>query len=58
MKLVCRYGHSKGKIDLYASLHHQEYCQYQKYLLMYQETTRSKSAQFSKFRLSEGTAAC
>ena len=33
MKSACRFGHSKEKMDLYASLHHQEYCQYQKYLL-------------------------
>ena len=33
MKLACRFGHSKEKMDLYASLHYQEYCQHQKYLL-------------------------
>ena len=43
-------------MDLHASLHHQEYGQYQKYLLSYYGTTSSRSAQFSTFRLSEGTA--
>ena len=34
MKSACRFGHIKEKkMDLHASLHHQEYCQYQKYLL-------------------------
>ena len=33
MKSACRFGHSKEKMDLHASLRHQEYCQYQKYLL-------------------------
>ena len=33
MKLTCRFGQSKEKMDLHASLHHQEYCQYQIYLL-------------------------
>ena len=33
IKLACRFGHSKEKMDLHASLHHQEYWQYQKYLL-------------------------
>ena len=33
MKLACRFGHYNEKMDLHASLHHQEYCQYQKYLL-------------------------
>ena len=30
MKLGCKFGHYKEKMALYASLHHQEYCQYQK----------------------------
>ena len=30
---ACRFALSKGKMDLHASLHHQEHCQYQKYLL-------------------------
>ena len=33
MKLACTFGHYKEKMDLHASLHHQECCQYQKYLL-------------------------
>ena len=33
MKLVCIFGHYKEKMDLHASLHHREYCQYQEYLL-------------------------
>ena len=33
MKLACRFGHYKEKMDLHASLHYQEYYQYQKYLL-------------------------
>ena len=28
MKLACRFGQSKETIDLHASLHRQEYCQY------------------------------
>ena len=31
MKLLCRFGHSKEKMDLHGSLHHQEHWQYQKY---------------------------
>ena len=37
MKLACRFGHSKEKMDLHTSLHHQEYCQHQKYLLKLSE---------------------
>ena len=33
MKLACGFGNFKEKVDLHASLYHQEYCQYQKYLL-------------------------
>ena len=33
MKSTCIFGHSKEKMDHHASLNHQEYCQYQKYLL-------------------------
>ena len=33
IKLVCKFSQSKENIALHASLHHQEYCQYQKYLL-------------------------
>ena len=33
MKSAYRFGHSKEKKDLHASLHHEEYGQYQKYLL-------------------------
>ena len=33
MKLACRFGHYKEKMDLHASLHYQKYYQYQKYLL-------------------------
>ena len=33
MKLACSLGHSKEKKDFHASLHHQECCQLQKYLL-------------------------
>ena len=33
MKLACTFGHSKEKMDFHASLHHQQYCQHQKYLL-------------------------
>ena len=35
MKLACRFGHSKEKMDLHVSLHHQEHCQYQNYLLKF-----------------------
>ena len=55
LKSACRFGHSKEKMDLYASSH-QEYCQYQKYLLSYKGTRSSWSAQYLKFRLSEDTA--
>ena len=51
MKFACTFSHYKEKMDLHASLHHQEYCQYQKYLLKL-----SGDYQLSKFRLSEGTA--
>ena len=43
MKLACRFGLSKEKMDLHASLYHQEHCQYQKYLLKL-----SADYQFSK----------
>ena len=33
MNLACKFGHYKERKALHASLHHQEYCQYQKYLL-------------------------
>ena len=33
MRSACRFGHSKVKMDIHASLHHQEYFQYQKNLL-------------------------
>ena len=33
MKSTCIFGHSKEKMDHHASLNHQEYCHYQKYLL-------------------------
>ena len=39
MKLACGFGQSKEKLVLYASFHHQEYCQYQKKLLKFKGTT-------------------
>ena len=54
MKSACRFDHSKEKMDLHASLHRQEDCQYQKYLLKLSEATSCQSAQFSKLRHSEG----
>ena len=53
MKLACRFGHSKEKMDLYGSLCHQEYWQYQKYLLKLSGDYQLSKC--SKFRFFVGT---
>ena len=53
MKLACRFGHSKEKMDLYGSLCHQEYWQYQKYLLKL--SGDYKLSKCSNFRFFVGT---
>ena len=50
MKPTCRFGHSKEKMNHHASLHHKEYCQYQKYLgvLNFQSPGFAKALQYTE----------